>query len=63
MPDMETRRARKNGFGHCWYGAAIVTLGLILVGQALALVWSSLFPLTDKTGFPGLFVTLMSSSC
>lgn len=60
MPDMEIRRARKNGFGHCWYGAAIVTLGLILVGQALALVWSSLFPLTDKTGFPVAVRTYLS---
>ena len=60
MPETETRRARKNGFGHCWYGAALVTLGLILVGQALALVWSSLFPLTEKSGFPVAVRTYLS---
>ena len=60
MPETETRRIHKNGFGHCWYGAALVTLGLILVGQALALVWSSLFPLTEKSGFPVAVRTYLS---
>ena len=60
MPDTEMRRTRRNGFSHCWYGAAIVTFGLILAGQVLALVWSSLFPLTDRTGFPVAVRTYLS---
>ena len=60
MPDTETRRARKNGFGHSWAGAALMTLGLILVGQVLAFVWSSLFPMTEKSGFPAAVRTYLS---
>ena len=60
MPEREARRARKNGFSHCWVGAALVTLGLILVGQILAFVWSSLFPMTEKSGFPAAVRTYLS---
>lgn len=53
---------RKTGkpFSEKWYGAAVMTLLLILLAQALALIIDSAFPLTEKSGFPAAFRTYMS---
>lgn len=47
-------------FSEKWFGAAILTLGLILLGQALALVTDPLFPAEEKSGLWAAFRTYMA---
>lgn len=47
-------------FTERWYGAALVTLVLIIMAQFLALIADSLFPLKEKSGFLPAFRTYMS---
>lgn len=55
---MEPRTGRR--FTERWYGAAILTIGLILLGQALALVADALFPAEEKSGLWAAFRTYMA---